>query len=172
MTDRKTLGLVAFASAGFLFLAGCGGSTNYGPTFKVTPVTGKVTMAGEALPDAEVTLVIQGPMPNGFSGAGGKTDAQGHFEVLTGVQKGAPAGRYKVTVSKLVGPGGQLVVATEGMDLAQMVASGQAIQQIPPEFNDPDQVTTEVTVADGTPTAEIKIDIPKAASAPPPAQSP
>lgn len=172
MTDRKTLGFVAYASAGLLFLAGCGGSTNYGPTFKVTPVTGKVTLAGAPLADADVTLIVQGAAPAGFSAAGGKTDAQGHFEVMTGVQKGAPAGKYKVTVSKLVGPNGQPVVPSEGMDLTQMVANGQAVQQVPPEFNDPSQATTEVTVAEGTPTAEIKIDIPAAASAPAPVQSP
>ena len=171
MIDRKTLGLVAFASAGVLFLAGCGGSKTYGPTLKVTPVTGTVTLANAPLADADVSLIFQGTAPPGFSAAGGKTDAQGHFEVLTGVQKGVPAGKYKVTVSKLAGLNGQPVIPTEGMDLAQMAASGQAVQQIPPEFNDPAQATTEVTVADGTPTAEIKIDIPAAASAPPPIQS-
>jgi hypothetical protein len=175
MIDHKKFGGLVVLAAFIALLAvtgGCGNSVDYGPTFKVTPVKGNVTLAGAALPDAEVILNFQGTPPKGFTTAAGKTDAQGNFEILTGIQKGAPAGQYKVTVSKLVGPDGKPVVPTEGMDLAQMVANGTARQLIPPEFSDQAQSTTEVTVADGTPTPDVKIAVPQEAAATAPGAAP
>ena len=77
--------------------AGCGGGTSE-PKFKVTEVKGNVTKGGQPLPDAQVSLMPQGQIAPNFPGAGGKTDAQGNFEVMTGSQKGVPAGTYTVVV--------------------------------------------------------------------------
>ncbi|MFN0017484.1 MAG: hypothetical protein ACKVP0_04435 [Pirellulaceae bacterium] len=113
--------------------------------------------------DANLTFYYEGATPTGYLGPGAKTAADGTFEAITGAQKGAMAGTYKVTVSKLVGPDGKPVVAdiSKGMDLGQMIASGQAKELCPPAYSDSTQATTKVTVADGTPTPPLNIDIPK-----------
>jgi hypothetical protein len=96
-------------------------------------------------------------------GSGAKTDSQGNFEIMTGAQKGVPAGTYTVTVSKLVDKNGKPFVndPASGMDQAMMEASGNLVQLVPPTFNDPEQSQTKVTVADGTPTPDVVISIPK-----------
>ncbi|MGI8978623.1 MAG: hypothetical protein ACR2FY_05325 [Pirellulaceae bacterium] len=156
------IGLRAFgmlmAVALWLGATGCG-SSNPGPTLKVTPVKGKVTMGGEPLADVAVTLTIQGQPPKDFLGAGATTDAQGNFEISTGYQKGAPAGTYKVTVSKVVGPDGKPIVNDAAT--GQMADPNSIIELIPPAFNDPEQSTIELTITEGTAVPDLDIEIPK-----------
>lgn len=139
-------------------LAAGGCSSNSGITsFKVTPVKGKVTLGTEPLADASVTLIMQGPGPEGFAGAGATTDAQGNFEITTGSQKGVPAGTYKVTVSKVVGPDGKPIVNDPAS--GQMVDPSSLTELVPPAFNDPKLSTVNLTVTEGTPVPELKIEI-------------
>ncbi|MCE9525087.1 MAG: hypothetical protein K8R36_03425 [Planctomycetales bacterium] len=141
---------------------GCGGGDNT-PKVKVTPVTGKVTLGGEPLADATLTFYLEGDAPSGYLGPGAKTGADGTFEAMTGTQKGAQAGTYKVTVNKMVGRDGKPVTADPetGMDLPQMIAGGMAKELVPPSYSDPAQTTTKITVVDGTPPPPLNIDIPK-----------
>lgn len=163
MKVRTHFDLFGLAIVAGLLLAtlGCGGSGRVGANLKVTPVSGKVTLGGEPLADAQVTLAFEGNPPDGFVGAGAKTDAQGNFEVFTGGQKGAPAGTYKVVISKLVGADGKPAVPSEGMDMQQIIASGAAKELVPGAYSEEVQVQTKVTVKDGTPTPPVNIDIPK-----------
>jgi len=92
--------------AGVLPLAGCG------PALPAThPVTGTVTYQGQPVEGATVLFTRgSGNLAEGEM-AIGKTDAGGRFELTTHVGgeadvKGAPAGEYKVTVSKQVPPPG------------------------------------------------------------------
>lgn len=142
-------------------LVGCGTSET-GKTFKVTPVSGKVTMANQPLADAQVTLVYQGTPPKDYPGSGAKTDAQGNFEILTGIQKGVMAGKYLVLVSKMVGADGKPFVddPNSGMDQGMMMAEGKVKDLIPPAFSDAGQATQTVTVTDGTPIKDLVITIP------------
>jgi len=164
MTPRFELRSFAYLAAVALLLtaSGCGGS-NRGPTLKVTPVKGKVTLGTDPLGEAQVTFTFQGQAPKDYLGSGAKTDSQGNFEIMTGAQKGVPAGTYTVTVSKLVDKNGKPFVndPASGMDQAMMEASGNLVQLVPPTFNDPEQSQTKVTVADGTPTPDVVISIPK-----------
>ena len=163
MLAQLRLGLLflAIPAACSLAALGCGGSGGR-TNLKVVPVTGKVTLGGEPLADATLTFYYEGQIPEGYLGPGAVTMADGTFEAITGTQKGAMAGTYKVTVSKLVGPDGKPVIADQkGMDLTQMVASGQAKQICPPTFSDFNQTTTKITVADGTPPPPLNIEIPK-----------
>jgi hypothetical protein len=155
----RPLGILAVVTL-VLTAAGCGGGS--GPTFKVTPVKGKVTMGGQPLADAQVSLMLQGQPPAGYPGSGGKTDAQGNFEVMTGAQKGVPAGKYTVVVSKVVGADGKPLVedSNSTSDKGMMMAEGKVKDLIPAPYNDAGQSQTNVTVTAGTPVPDVTIAIP------------
>ena len=156
----RPLGILAAVMI-WLTAAGCGSSV---PTtkLKVTPVKGKVTMGEQPFPDATVTLVLQGDPPANYLGSAGTTDAQGSFEIMTGTQKGAPAGKYTVIVSKTVGADGKPLVndPNSGMDAQMMAASGEVKELVPETHNDAAQSQTTVTVTDGTPVPDVTITIP------------
>ena len=163
MSARITFGAFLPATAAlFLVATGCG-SISYETNFKVSPVTGRITHGGEPLADAHVTLNPLSEMPKGFTGAGGRTDAQGNFEIMSGTQKGAPAGDYKLTVSKLVGPDGEKLerVSDGGVDQGQLVASGRSTERIPAPYKDKELSPIDVVVKEGVATPEVKFDIPK-----------
>lgn len=62
-------------------------------------VSGTVTMDGERLPDAEVVFL---PL-DGQRVAMGRTDSRGRYELMySSTVDGAMAGRYRVTISKLI----------------------------------------------------------------------
>ena len=66
------------------------------------PVVLIVTQEGAPLAEANINFYAQDPV-NKKWGAGGVTDAQGKLDVKTqGKYKGLPAGKYKITVSKLL----------------------------------------------------------------------
>jgi hypothetical protein len=150
--ERRLLGILTIIALA-LTAAGCGSGS--GPTFKVTPVKGKVTMGGQALADAQVSLVRQGQPPEGYPGSGGKSDAQGNFEVMTGAQKGVPAGKYTVVVNKPL-----IEDPNSTSDKGMLMAEGKVKDLVPPSHNDAGQSTTVVTVTDGTPVPDITIAIP------------
>lgn len=108
-----------------LVLTGCGGAG-----FDLAPVSGKVTLNGEPLPDAMVTF-----MPIGGSGsvAGppswGKTDAQGMYTLQTrDGEAGAVVGRHLITITTESegGDGG------EGDDV---YGSGATAEKVPARYN-------------------------------------
>ena len=78
--------------------AGCGGEPEPEGLPKRYPVTLTFTQEGEPCVEAIVTLFPESDSP---WGTGGITDANGSVKVQThGKFPGAPAGKYKVTVSK------------------------------------------------------------------------
>ena len=81
-----------------LAVAGCGGEPKPDGLPKLYPVTLTFTQNGEPCADAIVTLV---PVSDSPWGTGGITNANGNVRVQThGKFPGAPAGKYKITVSK------------------------------------------------------------------------
>jgi hypothetical protein len=142
---------------GVAIIAGCGAPKIKEGNFKVTPVSGTVTLDGAALADADVMFMLEGTPPADYPGSAGKTDAQGNFEVFSGTRKGVPAGKYKVVVSKWVGADGKTPNAAEGMDIEQMKLAGTAKQSVPPEFSDINLTKTEITVEDGKSPPPLKI---------------
>jgi hypothetical protein len=83
-------------AAALVSLAGCNKSVpvEYGP---LIPVQGKVTVAGKPLRGGNVTFIsldrdAKSLQPIGF------IDAEGNYFVSSYGQKGAPAGKYRVTV--------------------------------------------------------------------------
>lgn len=80
-----------------LFLMGCEPANQNPPT---SPVTGKVTYQGEAVEGATIQLVPSDPAGKG---ANAISEADGTFALSTFEPgDGAMAGKYKVTVRKLV----------------------------------------------------------------------
>lgn len=76
-------------------LIGCGGSD--APT--VVPVTGQVLLSGNPLPGAGVSFRPDADKGNKSQFIpSGTANESGEYELLTGDQKGAPVGWYKVVV--------------------------------------------------------------------------
>lgn len=84
-------------------LLGCGGPSIKFPD--TVPVTGKVTLDGQPLPNATVVFTPSSPKD---ASALGYTDASGNYELETGYgaerHKGAPPGEYKVHISTMLPP--------------------------------------------------------------------
>jgi hypothetical protein len=96
----------AFIAGFVLAVSGCGGDST-APTEKLVPVSGKVTMKdGTPLTTGAVHLWPQ-PDTNSETALypGGMIDENGNYEVMTSGQKGAPLGKYKITVSTKAPPG-------------------------------------------------------------------
>ena len=140
-------------------LAGCNMG---GPSFKLTPVSGTVKMDGKPLPDADVQFIFDGTPPEQFLGSMGKTDAGGKYELTTNNGKGTIEGKFKVIVSKITDKSGNPVKENleAGMDIQQMIASGDAIQMVPPQFSDVGQTKETAEVVAGKPLVK-DIDIVK-----------
>lgn len=126
-------------------LAGCGKGKK-GPTFDLTPVAGTITLDGKPLADAEVAFYLQGTPPAGYYGSAARTDAEGKYQLLTGVAHGAVPGNYKVTVSRLTDANGGAVKLDEGVDLEQLKMLGQAKESVPPQFSDLQNTVLTLTV--------------------------
>src|SRR5688500_14472551 len=103
----------AACAAGLLVavLSGCGDGTK--PLPELAPVTGTITMDGKPLADAEVLFIPASSV--GFTAAA-TTDSSGAYTLQTASGKdsgpGAPAGEYKVTVSRYVDGSGNVVKPT------------------------------------------------------------
>ena len=85
---------------GLCVLFGCGGG---GPL--LSPVTGTVTFKDKAQDGANVRFMPLGDTPG--HGGHGVTDEAGKYEITAGQssRKGLPAGKYKVVISRMRGPG-------------------------------------------------------------------
>ena len=86
-----------------VFLVGCGGKKVKFPD--TVPLSGKVTLDGEPLPDATVVFTPSNPKA---AGAIGTTNASGEYELQTMVgperKSGAVPGDYKVHISTMLPP--------------------------------------------------------------------
>ncbi|MCE9565132.1 MAG: carboxypeptidase-like regulatory domain-containing protein [Planctomycetes bacterium] len=122
-----------------LTLAGCGPKN---PT--TVPVTGLVTQGGEPVEGATVTLTRGGGGLAGGELAIGKTDATGHFELIThfGPQasaQGAVPGDYEVVISKHVPPPGYTQAQYDAL-VAAANKIGETGAQVPKDKQPPQLV--------------------------------
>ncbi|MDO4587866.1 MAG: carboxypeptidase regulatory-like domain-containing protein [Planctomycetia bacterium] len=103
--NKKTVWIFNGLLTGLLFLGliGCSEKKPEGMP-KLQPVVLTVTQDGNPLPEAIVTLK---PLDSSNKwSSGGTTDSNGKLVVVTHQKyKGAPLGKYKVSVSKIVGEG-------------------------------------------------------------------
>lgn len=136
------------ATIGLALAAGCSKGSKE-RQFDLTPVAGVIMLDGKPLADAEVGFYYLGAPPEGFAGSTGRTDAQGRYELQTGTKKGAVAGQYRVTVSRIVAPGGVTLNPAEGLDMGQLAASGQVTQTVPAKYTDINSTDLATTVEKG-----------------------
>lgn len=123
--------VVLISAAG---LMGCGGAS--GPKLAdPVKVKGIVALDSQPLPSAMVYFVPEGGKEMG-NGATGVTDANGTFELVTvhgkGKKPGAIPGKYKVSISRLVGADGSPVVPTANVPPADL----GAVESLPPRYSD------------------------------------
>jgi len=120
-------------------LAGCGSSGP--PPPKLVPVRGTVSLDGQPLANAIVTFIPEGKTPG--AGGSGKTDAQGEYQLTySRGGPGAPAGEYRVTISKRLMPGGKEVPDD---DKTPPMLS-QAKEMLAPKYSDRTRATLTATV--------------------------
>lgn len=137
---RMSQGLALMGAA--LVLTACAQS---GPA--VAPASGVVTLDGKPLAGATVTLIADLPASTREfpPTASGRTDEMGRFTLQIGVgMEGAVPGKYKVVVSQVVAKEGATL--QEGIDVRQLMMSGQAEEKLPPTYSDPLQTTLTVEV--------------------------
>lgn len=134
-----------------LLAAGCGGSDKpVEPELDLVPVTGVVTLNGQALADAEISFLFDGKPPEGFVASGAKTDSSGKFIVMTGSKSGTVPGRYKVTISQFRMPDGSPVKedSDSGLDMEMLRQGGQLKQMVPDRYSNPGSTELSAAVAD------------------------
>lgn len=97
--DRYLLHLRTGLLASVLVLGqGCGTAT------RLVPVTGKVELDGNPLAGAVIAFIPTGDTLG--TGASGRTEADGRYQLQTRQGKGVMPGTYKVTISRWLRPDG------------------------------------------------------------------
>lgn len=122
--------------------SGCGAPA---PAFpEPVPVSGTITMEGKPLEHAIVYFV-----PNAAElgpGATGVTGTDGKYTLSTSTgpdaKPGAAPGEYRVAVSSLIGPTGEIVAIQPN----QPPADAGALESLPPRFSDPSQSELKANV--------------------------
>jgi len=149
---RRTLVLLCVILWLVLPAAGCGPS---GP--KLNPATGTVTYQGKAVEGAAVGFRSE----EAKATATGMTDAQGRFKLSTlQAGEGAPAGKYKVTVTKFTSSGASSgpVSMEEAAKKGSRPAAKGPENQLPAKYADPATSSLEYTISPGGPN-DFKINL-------------
>ncbi|HOA51116.1 MAG TPA: carboxypeptidase-like regulatory domain-containing protein [Thermogutta sp.] len=136
-----------------LAIAGCGSK---GP--KLARVRGKVTLDGQALPNALVTFMPEG----GGVASSGTTNANGEYELVCPQGRGAVVGKHKVSVRTLPPQQSQAqeVSSDDPSYLAQYSGQSSAtaqpfVEKIPPRYNTQTELVKEVKPGSN----EINLDL-------------
>jgi len=82
-----------------LLVVGCGKSS-----IKVEPVRGKVTVDGQPVTSGQVSLLPTTQDKDTGNLSAGTIDTSGEYKIFTAGKEGAPAGKYKVTVTPSMVP--------------------------------------------------------------------
>jgi len=112
-----------FICVSILFVAGCGEKLPDGMP-PLHPTTLTFTQGGVPLADAAVTLIALDATNVQWS-SGGTTDSKGEVRIQTQGFNGAPAGNYKVVVSKIETEGTAEVIEIIDHDAPRPATSSQ-----------------------------------------------
>jgi hypothetical protein len=138
--------LVLFTAA----LTACSGRNSGLP--QLVPVSGTVTLDQEPLSGAMVAFIPSGNTRG--QGATGYTDEQGRYELRAADgREGAPAGEYRVIVTKLVMPDGSDFPIDAG--IAPM--DSPARQILPARYSDDRQTILTAVVPERGGTADVPL---------------
>lgn len=145
---RLPLPISGLLCLGCLTLAGCSGTSRT----DLYPVAGSVRVNGRPAADAVVTLYpVNGPAAE-EARPNGRADEAGHFTLTTHTSgDGAPAGEYRVTVTRIVAvtPANRPVVEGENLTVRNM---------IPTTYARPETTPLKVTIQPGA-TEPLVLDI-------------
>ena len=152
----STIGLLLFT---FVCLSGCGGEKRpdgMPPLYSAVCV--KVVQDGKPLEDAIVSLR---PDEKGFTwGIGGRTDAQGVAQLWThGKYKGAPAGTFKVVVTKEVKDGEKELTEalTRNDEKAAAAIKVQCFSFVEDKFSSESQTPVKLEITPSSKTLEVDV---------------
>lgn len=117
----------------------CLGTAGCGESYKVVPVSGKITVDGQPLANASVYFQPTGDKAAGVPASMALTDAQGNYTLTTATEKpqeGAVPGSHKVILSAVSQDpqGGE--VPTESSSLPEKAAKADLSFDVPPEGTD------------------------------------
>lgn len=145
-----------------VLVAGCSGGS-------YAPVTGTVTLRGRPVAGATVVFTPDPPVA-GAAGATARTGEDGSFRLQTNLpggvtRDGAVPGKYKVTVSKFVPPGGMTeelyakrAAQSPDKPYSPDPAVPPRVEAFPREFSDVSATKVTATVTAGA--NEVKIEAP------------
>ena len=92
-------------------VSACG--KNETPLGEIAPVSGKVTVDGQAVTAGQVALIpVDSSTNTGGSVCAGQIDATGTYTIFTAGKEGAPIGKYKATVTVSMVPSGATKMPT------------------------------------------------------------
>ncbi|WP_417850772.1 carboxypeptidase-like regulatory domain-containing protein [Thalassoglobus sp.] len=132
-------------------LSGCGGGSDK-PELKLNPVTGTVKVNGEAAKGVSITFVPADGAGADQVAASGTTDEAGKYTLaVSAEEQGIPAGKYRVTFSRLLKPDGTAL----GPD--EMAADAGAENDLAPVYADSSQTPESADVAEGGGTFDFDI---------------
>jgi hypothetical protein len=99
----------ATLSPGRVWLVGLvclGAACGCGPSVKLVPVSGKVSVDGQPLTAGQVSLVPQTESKDQKTAglSAGTIDSSGNYKIMTNGKDGAPLGKYKVVVAPSMMP--------------------------------------------------------------------
>jgi hypothetical protein len=136
-------GILTAVPVALALLSGCGGDKWVKGRPPVYRASGQVLYQGKPLEGAFVTFT---PTGGGTHGASGRTDAEGRFTLTTFEPgDGAPAGRYRVTVTKA-----KAVVTPDPVDpIANPPLKVEQRHLIPAKYSSPEKsgLESEITAS-------------------------
>jgi len=121
-----------------------------GSGFKTVPVSGQVTLDGQAVAEAGVLFV---PVEKGPT-ARAVTDSQGRYRLKTNELDGAAPGKYQVAVMKESASG--VGVGADGLETAPGIKP-TVKRQLPAIYADPNTSPLEITIEAERSDADLKL---------------
>lgn len=136
--------IFAFVLSGFLAASLCGCKKDNRPTDMPPLFPAVVTIVQEGVPlsGAAVSFVPLDGAAAKYQAIGGTND-EGKVTMKTYGFEGAPAGKYKVTVRKLVIEGGEMVTNSDGEEVRQ---GGREYQGVEQKFMNAESTPHEIEV--------------------------
>jgi hypothetical protein len=144
-----------------LFFAGCGEKMPEGMPVLVKNAAITVIQDGKPLPDAKVILILRDG--NSQWTVGGQTDVSGVAKLVThGQYSGAPAGKYKVIVSKREEPVSKYKEPQPGQSPEEFQALRNsekltAYHLVDPAYNAASSTPASVEISENAPKASIDV---------------
>jgi len=155
------LGLVGVIVAAFVAGTGCDTARSAKDIpAGLVPFSGTVTLDGEPLASATITLIPTAPAGGSALDSGAVTDSNGRYELKSaeGRASGALPGEYRVVISRLTKPDGTVVAHSREKSPMQLMTEENARESLPARYSSPMDTTLTVTVPSGGGTSDFKLE--------------